>query len=731
VVFVCPSQEEALKSIIGEKKMLSDYKKVPVGCPHDCGGSCLLIAHVEDGVVKKITSDESLPDDTGVGQLRACLKGRAYRQRLYHPDRLKYPLKRTGERGSGKFERISWDEALDSVAQKMLDIREKYGPTAIMNISHSGTMLCSYHNKANIFRLLNMFGGQTSLHSIVSNEGGVFSAMNTYGTVFTTSEREDLLNSKMIIMWGWNPAESIWGTNTSYCLALAREKGTRIVAVDPRLSDSAATFAEQWVPIRPGTDTAMLIAMAYVMIDENLYDRAFIEKYTYGFDMFKEYVMGQEDDVPKTPEWAEKITGVPAATIAELARAYATIKPAALTVGHGPGRTNHGEQFHRATAALCAMTGNIGIPGGDVGVAIFGYPMQAKVMNFPPGYSSDHVTVHFNKWADAIIEGKAGGYPSDIKMVYSVAGNTVNQLGNVRKADKALKMLEFMVAHDHFLTATARYADIVLPATTQFERNDVITPWCFGHYIIYSEKAIEPYGECRNDVDICRDLTARLGIKGFDDSSEEEWLKYLTENAGIENWDDFKKRGFLKYKLDDPHIAFREQIEDIENNPFSTESGKIEIYSQSIAALQERDVPPIPKYIAPDEDELHEQYPLQLITAHSRKSCNSMFYNLPWVKETQKQEIWINSVDAGARGIKNGDMVKVRNTIGATLLPARVTERIIPGTVNIDQGMTFFFDADGTDIAGCANAVCPDVHTSVDVTPYNSTRVQVELVKEK
>jgi anaerobic dimethyl sulfoxide reductase subunit A len=609
----------------------------------------------------------------------------------------------------------------------MLEIREKYGASSIMNMSHSGMMLCAYHSKGSIFRLLNMFGGQTSLHSIVSNEGGLFSAMHTFGTVFTTNEREDLLNSKMIILWGWNPVDSVWGTNTSYYLALAREKGARIVAVDPRYSDSAATFADQWIPIRPGTDTAMLVAMAHVMIDENLYDRKFIAKYTRGFDVFKEYVMGREDDVPKTPEWAEKITGVPAATIAELARAYAAAKPAALCAGHGPGRTNHGEQFHRATATLSAMTGNIGIPGGDVGVGFFGYPIQTRVMNFSGGSSADHFSVHFNKWADAILEGRKGGYPTDIKMVYSVAGNTVNQFGNVRKADRALKTLEFMVAHDHFLTATARYADIVLPATTHFERNDVVTPWCFGHYIIYSGKAIEPYGECRNDMDICADLAKRLGIKGYNDTPEQEWLEYLTGNAGIEDWTEFKRRGFLKYKLERPHIAFREQIEDFENNPFSTPTGKIEIQSDSIAALQKPDVPAIPKYIPVDDaGQADSPFPLRLITAHSKKSCNSMFYNLPWVKETERQEVWINSVDAEARGIKSGDMVRVSNSVGATILPARVTERIIPGTVNIDQGMQFEFDAKGNEIRGCANAVCPDVHTSVDVTPYNSTRVQIE-----
>lgn len=707
--------------------MTSEAKKVPVGCPHDCGGSCLLIAHVENGVVKRITTDESPSDEPGADQLRACLKGRAYRQRLYHPDRLKYPLKRAGKRGDGKYERISWDEALDTVADKMLAIRDEYGAISIMNMSHSGAMLCAYHHGAHaIEKLLNMFGGQTYLHGIISNPGTVDATFQMYGSVFSANEREDLINSKMIIMWGWNPADSIFGTNTSYYLSLAKEAGAHVVAVDPRYTDSAATFADQWIPIRPTTDAAMLIAMAYVIINEDLHDKDFIDKYTIGFDKFKEYVMGQEDDVPKTPEWAERITGVPAATIAELARAYATARPAALCAGFGPGRTNNGQQFNLAAATLCAMTGNIGISGGETGASVFGYPIQTKVMHFPAGASSDSVSVHWNKWADAIIEGRAGGYPTDIKMVYSVAGNTVNQLGNVRKAEKALNMLDFMVAQDHFLTATARYADIVLPATTQFERSDVVIPWLYGHYIIYSDKAIEPYEECRNDLDICADLAGRLGIKKFNDTSEEEWLKYLTGGAGIEDWDEFKRRGFLKYELDEPHVAFREQIEDIENNPFSTMSGKIEIYSQSAAESDKPGVTPHAKYVAPEPSELDEGFPLRLITGHSKKSCNSMFYNLPWVKETEPQEVWINSMDAEARGIANGDVVKVSSAVGATVLPARVTERIIPGTVNIDQGIEFELDADGVDTKGSANAVCPDGHTSTEITPYNSTKVQVE-----
>ncbi|MBI4830482.1 MAG: molybdopterin-dependent oxidoreductase, partial [Candidatus Lindowbacteria bacterium] len=421
--------------------------------------------------------------------------------------------------------------------------------------------------------------------------------------------------------------------------------------------------------------------------------------------------------------------GVPAAKIVEIARAYGTTKPAALVTGYGPCRTTHGEQFSRATATLAAMTGNVGVPGGEAGIPIFGYPIMTKMMQLPGGYCPDNVSVHFNKWADAILEGRAGGYPSDIKMVYSIAGNTVNQLGNVRKADRALKSVEFMVVHEQFLTATARYADFVLPVTTQFERNDVFTPWLLGHYITCSTKAIEAYGECRNDIDILADLAERLGIEGYREMNEDEWLKYLTSNAGIEDWDEFKKTGSLKYRLDKSHVAFRESIEDMDNNPFSTPSGKIEIFSQSIADMQNPDIPPIPKYIEAAAKHDDDEFPLSLVTGHGRKTSNSMFYNLEWVRETEAQEVWVNSIDAEERGIAHGDMVEVSSAVGVTMLPARVTERIIPGTVNIDQGMQFELDANGVDGKGCANAVCPDIRTPTEISPFNSTKVQVRRIQ--
>ncbi|MFW9901253.1 MAG: molybdopterin-dependent oxidoreductase, partial [Candidatus Thorarchaeota archaeon] len=341
--------------IVQEK---DELKIINTGCCHDCGGRCVLRAHVKNGKIIRLETDNGEEP-----QLRACLRGRAYRQRVYSDERLRYPLRRVGERGEGVFERISWDEALDEVASKIKEVKKKFGNSAILLVPGGGNQ-GMLHGIVSHALMLHQFGGYTRMWGAPSYEGALFASMATYGTMMTGNAREDLLNSKFIILWGWNPANTIWDPGTSLWLATAREKGIKIVVIDPIFTDSAAVLADDWIPIRPGTDTAMLIAMAYVIITENLHDRVFIEKYTVGFDKYKDYVLGISDGEPKTPQWAEKITKIPSETIANLAREYATIKPAALVAGWGPARTMFGEQYSRAANVLCAITGNIGINGG-------------------------------------------------------------------------------------------------------------------------------------------------------------------------------------------------------------------------------------------------------------------------------------------------------------------------------------------------------------------------------
>ena len=340
---------------------------VTTTCNMHCGGQCLLKVHVKDGVITRIETD-----DTEEPQYRACAKGRAMRQRVYAPDRLKWPMKRVGERGSGEFKRISWDEALDTIAGELKRVREKYGPAAIMYAAGGGDLgWLDNEVRLVIPRMLSKLGGCTGMWCVRSYHAAVWASLASYGTAVACNSRDDLVNSRLIIMWGWDPGHTTSETRTNWCLMKAREAGARIVAVDPKYSDSAAIYAHQWIPIIPGTDAAMLIAMAYVIITGNLQDQKFLDAYTVGFDRYKDYVLGKEDGIARTPAWAEKITGVPAAAIEKLAREYASTKPAALMASISPGRTAMGENCHRAAITLSAMTGNIGISGGGPAVRTF------------------------------------------------------------------------------------------------------------------------------------------------------------------------------------------------------------------------------------------------------------------------------------------------------------------------------------------------------------------------
>jgi anaerobic dimethyl sulfoxide reductase subunit A len=328
--------------------------------------------------------------------------------------------------------------------------------------------------------------------------------------------------------------------------------------------------------------------------------------------------------------------------------------------------------------------------------------------------------------ADLLDRGKAGGYPADIKMVYSAAGDLFNQLPNVPRIVAAAQRLEFMVVHEHFMTPTARYADIVLPATTFWERNDVHTPWAgAGHYVIYMKKAIEPVGECRNDFDICADLAGRLGLPAYSDRTEDEWLRELTRNT-IDDFDAFRDAGLARMPAPDDAVAFAREIRDPERHPFSTPSGKIEIYSMALAATPDPyglgAIPAIPTWI---DDGADARHPLRLINPKSRARTHSIHANQPILSRADRDDVWMHPADAGARGIVDGQRVRVFNERGATLLPARVTDRIAPGVVSIKEGAWFAFDASGEDTGGCANVLTPDRSSPAGASPFNSCFVEI------
>lgn len=702
--------------------------EVLTGCPYDCGGSCPLTVYVEGGRIRRIAPYEE-PDSPERPELRPCARGLSQVQRLYHPERLRHPLKRVGERGEGRFQRISWDEALDTVAGEMRRIKQSYGAQAILNLRGAGNTDGLLHRTGSLAdRFFNSFGGQTATRGIISFEGAVFAARYSFGFGPPPPGPESLLHSKLVLMWGFNPAEAIFGTNTNWHLALAKERGTRFIFVDPRFADSAAALADRWIPILPGTDTAMLIAMATVMIQERLCDDGFLSRYTYGFDRFRDYCLGVEDGVPKTPVWAEGICGVRAEVIAGLAREYAASRPADLRGGWAPGRTAFGEQFHRACIALSAMTGNIGVPGGGPGCWIpQNFPRTLGVSTLPTLDNPAGKSIVAWRWADAVLQGTAGGYPSDIRMIYSLGGNRLNQCGDVSKGIEALKRVEFVVVQDQFLTPLARFADIVLAASTHFEREDIQMPHNQGGYLIYNYRAIEPLHEARSDLEILTDLALRLGITGFNDRTEQEWLQELMKGAPVDRGTLSTKRVF---RFDPPpsQVPLQEFIADPEKNPLRTPSGKIELFSPALAERKHPQLPPVPRYIEDWEGPRHpaaREYPLLLVTTHSRKRVHSTFDNIPYLRELEPHTLWINSVDAEARGIRDGGQVKVYNAIGTVVIAARVTERMMPGVVSIYQGAWYQPDERGVDRGGCVNVLCKDTLSPGEAAATNAVLVEV------
>ncbi len=736
-----------------------EEKVVRTVCASHCGGTCQMKVHVKDGKITRIESD-----DESENAHRMCFRGRAYRQRVYAPDRLLHPVKRIGPRGSREFTRISWDEALDTIADKLKMVKETYGNAAILHFCS----MCDPHvlHHVNSFhRLLCLFGGYTAPWGTISNEGDNFASAMTTGGRPTTheggSQAQAYLNAKLIIMWSFNPVTTLQGTTVSRSLIQAKEAGAKFYSVDPRYTDSAAAFDAKWIPIRPCTDAAVFLAMANVIIKENLHDQEYIDAYTFGYDSYKDHVLGVDDGIEKTPEWAAEISGIPADNIADLARAYATTEGAYLATNLAAGRTAFGEQYHRAALSIQAITGNIPIPKGGAGggasqfqelirMSRLGTPERPKnpvEADMPlrwnklpyrgPSVNSS-ARVNVNLFSDALLKGKAGGYAADYKFLWLSNTNYLNQLGEANKAVEAFNEAEFVLVTEQFMTATAQYADIVLPVCTFLERNDLRTGFGSGA-IEFLGKAIEPLGESKSQLDICSELALKLGITDYNDKTDEEWLRHIhalwSEKVDMPDYDTLLARGGMyfppvDYSASEP--AKTPEPEEKERKLFPTPSGKIELFSQLVDGMNHPKIPPVPTYIETWEslnDPLAEKYPLQLTTPHFKRRAHSQFDNLPWLQELQTQLVSINPVDAEPRNIKEGDMVKVFNDSGKMLIPANITERIMPGVVAVPQGAWFDLDENGVDRGGCSNTLTRNVTSPAGAFSPNTALVQIEKGK--
>jgi anaerobic dimethyl sulfoxide reductase subunit A len=477
-------------------------------------------------------------------------------------------------------------------------------------------------------------------------------------------------------------------------------------------------------------------------------------------ETYSDYLLGSRDGIPKTPDWAEAITAVPAATIARIAREYATTKPAMLYQGYGMQRRAYGEQVVRLGCVLAAITGNVGLPGGWAS----GLGMQAPDGGpswtlFPTGDNPVKASIPVFLWSEAVLRGHemtgadgvigAAQLKSDVKLIYAVATNClINQHADVNRSASILKdesKVEFLAVQDNFLTPTARFADLVLPACTQFETWGVEDGWKYGDEVILQPKLVEPPGECKSDYRICAELAERLGFadaytKGRD---EKDWVEWCLERyrqtrfPSLPSLDEFIEQNLGAYTkpVEQPAIAFADFRRDPEKYPLRTPSGKIEIFSK---ALYEKgrpgEIPAVPKYIPEWENPFLngdstpakpaiKKYPLQALGHHTLARVHSTHDNNDWLQEAFPQRI-----DAAPRDISDGEMVHVWNDRGEMLIPARLTNRIMPGVVDIPQGAWWSPDSEGVDHGGCINVL-----TSHRWTPlaFASTQQTIMVEVEK
>jgi len=764
-------------------KSTTDEKVVWTSCNVNCGGRCLLRAHVTDGVVTRIETDNGGDETYGLHEIRACLRGRSMRRRMYAPERLKYPMRRVGERGEGKFERISWDEALDEISNRLKKTLDEYGNEAVyLNYAtgNLGAVLSkSWPPRATpVARLMNCLGGYLNHYGDYSTSQISASLPYMFGSSWVRGNHiSDVANAELTVLFGNNPAGTrMSGGGTSYDLIEAKKKGnTRIIVIDPRHTDTAAAVADEWIPIRPGTDAALISGLAYVMISEDLVDHEFLSRCTVGFteesmpegipagNSYKSYIMGAgPDGTPKTPEWAAGITGIPKERIVRLAREIARAKPCYIAQGWGVQRQANGEHNSLAVCALAVITGNVGIQGGNTGAREG--DMGLKFGVFPTLKNPVSTSISVFMWTDAIERGPEMTALADgvqgrdklevpIKFIWNFAGNCiVNQHSDATKTSRILKddsKCETIVVIDNFMTASAKFADILLPGTFNLEEDDFANNGksALLKYVIFAQKAVEPFFESRSIYDICAGVAERMGAgQAFTEGrTREQWVRKIYEESRTylpslpPTLEEAFKMGVYKEKIEGPTpVPYKEFREDPAANPLSTPSGKIEIFSKRLWDIghtwelhQGDRISALPEYQAAWEgptDPKRKDYPLQMIGHHYKQRTHSTYGNVDWLKQVAPQELWINSLDAEKRGIKHGDKVKVFNDRGTVFTTAKVTKRIMPGVLSLPQGAWFTPDKDGADHGGCVNVL-----TSQRPSPLSKGNPQhtnlVEVVK--
>lgn len=665
------------------KPVDADVKTFHGGCPHDCPDTCSMQFHVKDGKLLSVSGNPDHPMTRG----GLCVKLKDYEKRHYHPDRLLHPMKRTGPKGSKQFERITWDEALDTIVSKWKGIMASDGPQAIMPASYLGNQgLVHGLNGGDAF--FNRMGA-TVCERTFCGEGSCTAWLLTVGPTAGV-DPESFIHSKYIVVWASNSVST--NLHHWHIIHDAQKKGAKVVVVDSYASRTAKE-ADWHIAPKPGTDGALAMAMMHVIIQEGLQDQDYIDNYTVGF---KELAARAKT---RTPEWAEKITGIPAADIRKFAREYATTSPAAIRIGVALERSYGGSQAIRAVTCLPALIGawrHVG--GGILQFPVWEHPYRFDVISRPDLIPEGTQVANILQLGRVLTGEIKLKTPIKSLMVWNT--NPVTQSPETDKIIKGLQREDlFTIVADHFISDTAAYADIVLPAAMGAEMEDMILSW--GHlYLTYNAKCIDPPGEALPNNEIFRRLAKRLGFEedNFKWSDSECLENYVAWDAPACDGYDLaymREHGFAKLKVgtkDDraPHKA----------GNFPTPTGKCMFmvegaknfvagpFRQMYEGFQPgEDLDPLPDYVANRESAdsnpaLAKKYPLNIISPKSHGFLNSCYANMAEkIKGQGEQFVMIHPADAEMRGIKEGAKVKVFNDRGAFEGDARITKDVNPGIV--------------------------------------------------
>ncbi len=658
---------------------MTEEKIVRAACPHDCPDTCAMLVTVRDGRAVKIEGDPDHPITRGF----LCGKvGQHYLDLVYSPRRVLTPRRRVGPKGEGRFAEITWDEAIAEIVDRFKAIIAEYGPEAILPYSYSGT-LGVINEGAMDRRFFNRLGA-SRLERTICSAAGKAGYRYTMGALIGTDPAA-FAGARLILFWGTNPVTS--NIHLMPFVKEARRKGARLIVIDPRRTRSAR-LADWHIPVRPGTDAALALAMMHVIINENLYDADYVARHTMGFDQLRQRVQEY------APEAVEDVTGVPAEDVRRLAREYATTRPAAIRISYGLQRHTNGGMMVRTVACLPALVGAWRDPSGGLLLSTSGAFRLNKAAlqredlwpNGPPRL------VNMNQLGQALLELHA----PPIKALFVYDSNPAASAPDSAQVIRGLLREDlFTVVHDPFFTDTTDYADIVLPATTQLEHMDLHTS--YGHYCLQlNMPAIAPLGQSLSNVEVFRRLAHAMGFTEpcFDDTVEDMIRQALGEVSARPLAASTTSGGEAQADasdVDHPYmqgITFERLARDgwvrlnvpedwapFADGGFGTPSGKVEFYSEQMAA---DGYDPLPRHDplaeSPEADPaLAARYPLQLITPSAHFFLNSSFAHVDGLIAKQGEPfIELNPEDAAARGIADGDWVRVWNDRGECLLRARV-----------------------------------------------------------